>query len=172
MEDVNSYFNLVYDATFSELAKACVLKAKRVQDVDDLLQSTYERFYKHIRRHGPGVVNDPKSYLYTILSKELAKYYRFHARWLTEPLEETTVPLAGDEQPESDSLDRLTLDEIWAIVEREPQLSQKVFILYYEYDMRVAEIAQATGLTESAVKNRLLHTRNRIRTVMQKEGTA
>ena len=172
MTDPTEWFNTVYENTYAVLRKNAIIKARTVADVDDLLQNTYERFYKHIRRHGTGAVNEPKSYLYTILYKELAKYYRFHARFMTEPLDETVVPLAGDEAPESESLDRLTADEIWQIVEREPQLSQKVFILYYEYEMRVAEIAQATGLTESAVKNRLLHTRNHIRTAMQKEGTA
>ena len=39
MEDVNAYFNLVYDATFSGLAKVCVLKAK-----------TYTT---HLKRHAP-----------------------------------------------------------------------------------------------------------------------
>ena len=169
MEDVNAYFRLVYDATFRELSKWCVIRAKRVQDVEDLLQNTYERFYRHIRRHGTDAVLEPRAYLYAMLQKELSRYYRFHALLRRE--KEEAIPLAVD-VPEADALDRLTLDEIWEQVRQQPEATQKVFVLYYGHDMSIRDIAEALGMTESAVKNRLMHARSKIRIAMQKEGTA
>ncbi|MDO4852293.1 MAG: sigma-70 family RNA polymerase sigma factor [Clostridia bacterium] len=172
MTDVNAYFNIVYDATFRELTRYCVIKAKRVQDVDDLLQATYEQFYKHLRRRGTESVENAQAYLLTILKKQLSRYYRFHALHQEVSLDETVEPLATAETPEDELLGKLTLDEIWACVEAEPQLSQKAFVLHYGYDMKVTEVAEALGITEAAARNRLLHTRNRIRETMKKEETA
>ena len=147
MEERDAYFNAVYDSTIRELAKVCVQKARQIPDVDDLLQNTYIKFYQHIKRHGINQVRDPKSYLYTILSKELSRYYRFHANSQASPIEDAEYIPDTEHVPENDSVNNLTLDEIWEIVQKEPVLSQKVFILYYQYEMSLKEIADALSIT-------------------------
>lgn len=172
MTDIDAYFGIVYDATFRELSRRCVVKAKRIQDVDDLLQNTYERFYRHIRRHGTNAVENAQAYLMTLLNKELARHYRFYARKREVAYDDSVEPLETAETPEAETLDRLTLDEIWALIESEPTMTQKVFVLFYGHDMAIAQIAAELGISEAAVKNRLMRARNKIRAKMRKEETA
>ncbi len=169
MSDVNAYFNIVYDATFRDLTRVCVVKARRVQDVDDLLQNTYESFYRQLCRHGTDSVVNAKSYLLTILKKELAHYYRFHARHPETPIDEATELIDPGETPEAAGIEHMTTERIWQLVEQESPLSQKVFILFYGYGMSLQQIAEELELTEGAVKSRLLRARNRIRETLRKE---
>ena len=171
-DDLNAYFNTVYDATFRTLMRVCLCKARRLADADDLLQNTYASFYRHIRRHGPASVENAQAYLLTLLRRELAAYYR---KWPWEretALDEIAELAATDEPPEAQSLERLTAEEIWTLLERESELTQRVFVLYYGYEMRIKEIASALKLSESAVKNRLLRTQKKLRSSLSKKEEA
>ena len=169
MEDAEAYFRRIYDATFADLTRLCVVRARRVQDVEDLVQNVYERFYKHLKRHGTQVIEDPKAYLAALLYKELARYYRFHALRRETVTDTVPEPCEPVDWSETMALDRLTADEIWQRILEEPVLTQKVFVLYYGYDMSLRQIAESLDVSESAVKNRLYHVRNRIRREMTKE---
>ncbi len=167
MTNPTSYFNDVYDATYDELRRYAVIKARRVQDVEDLLQNTYARFYQHICRHGSSVIENARSYLVTVLRRELAHYYADAAR-----RQETCLDDAAEAQSPvvtSDGSRRLETDEIWACVRRESELSQKIFILFYGYGMKTGQIAEALGQKDVTVRSRLSRTRDNIRSQLYQE---
>ncbi|MBO4563508.1 MAG: sigma-70 family RNA polymerase sigma factor [Clostridia bacterium] len=169
MIDVTEYFNTVYDATFRDLMRFCLMKA-RVEDAHDLLQNTYAKFYRHILRRGAGSIRDPRAYLMTVLKHETARLYRTRARITELPLESAENEAADTGSPEDLSLGRAAAQEIMSAIKTEPELTQRVFLLYYGYGMKLGDIAKETGTTEAGVRSRLKRVRKKLRSSLGEEN--
>ena len=161
MNDVTETFNTVYDATFRELMRYCLLKAP-LEDAHDLLQNTYAQFYRQLCRKGTDAIRDPKAYLLTVLKHEIAGFYRFRAKRKEIPLE--AIENEPDNVSAEDlSLDFAAVDEILSRIKTEPESTQRMFLLYYGYGMKLGDIAKEMGTTDSAVKSRLVRVRRKLR---------
>lgn len=161
MNDVTETFNTVYDATFRELMRYCLLKAP-LEDAHDLLQNTYAQFYRMLAKKGSGAIRDPKAYLMTVLKHEIAGFYRFRAKRKEIPLE--AIENEPDNVSTEDlSLDFAAVDEILSRIKTEPESTQRMFLLYYGYGMKLGDIAKEMGTTDSAVKSRLVRVRRKLR---------
>ena len=161
MNDVTETFNTVYDATFRELMRYCLLKAP-LEDAHDLLQNTYAQFYRALQRKGSSAIRDPKAYLMTVLKHEIAGFYRFRAKRKEIPLE--AIENEPDNVSAEDlSLDFAAVDEILSRIKTEPESTQRMFLLYYGYGMKLGDIAKEMGTTDSAVKSRLVRVRRKLR---------
>ena len=161
MNDVTETFNSVYDATFRELMRYCLLKAP-LEDAHDLLQNTYAQFYRMLAKKGSGAIRDPKAYLMTVLKHEIACFYRFRAKRKEIPLE--AIENEPDNVSAEDlSLDFAAVDEILSRIKTEPESTQRMFLLYYGYGMKLGDIAKEMGTTDSAVKSRLVRVRRKLR---------
>ncbi len=168
MNDVTDVFNSVYDATFRELMRYCLCKAP-LEDAHDLLQNTYAQFYRALLKKGVHAIRDPKAYLFAALKHEIAAFYRFRARQRTVPLE--AIEDAADEISVEDlSLDGAAVDALMQRMRDEPEATQRMFILYYGYGMKLGEIATELHTTEAAVKSRLLRVRKKLRTTFGEES--
>lgn len=168
MKDATEFFNTVYDATFRELMRFCLLKAP-LEDAHDLLQNTYAKFYRTLLRRGKGAIRDPKAYLLTVLKHEIASCYRSGAKRKTVPLE-LVSDLPDDVSVEELSLDHAAIGDILERLKSEPELTQRMFLLYYGYGMKLGDIARETGTTENAVKSRLVRVRRKLRTILGEEN--
>lgn len=167
MKDVTEQFNTVYDATFRELMRRCLLKVP-IEDAHDLLQNTYAQFYRALLKKGARAIRDPKAYLFMTLKHEIAGYYRSGAKQKTVPL--TLVENEPDcVSIESLSLDRIETAELFETLKHEPERTRRIFILYYGYGMKLGEIAQETGTTEAGVKSLLARVRKKLRTSLGEE---
>ncbi len=168
MNDVTETFNTVYDATFRELMRYCLLKAP-LEDAHDLLQNTYAQFYRVLQRKGTSAIRDPKAYLFTALKHEIAAFYRFRAKRKEIPLE--AIENEPDNVSAEDlSLDFAAVDEILSRIKTEPESTQRMFLLYYGYGMKLGDIAKEMGTTDSAVKSRLVRVRKKLRTTFGEES--
>ena len=168
MKDVTETFNTVYDATFRELMRYCLLKAP-LEDAHDLLQNTYAQFYRALLKKGSSAIRDPKAYLFTALKHEIAGFYRSGTKRKTVPLE-----LVSDE-PDSISVEDLSLDraavgDVLDQLKREPADTQRMFILYYGYGMKLGDIAKETGTTAASVKSKLARMRRKLRASLGEEN--
>lgn len=170
MNDVTEYFNTVYDATFRELMRLCLLKAP-ITDADDLLQNTYAKFYRTLKRKGIDAIRDPKAYLVTALQHEIASYYRFRAKRSEVSLDSVSPDALQDDSAETLSLDRVSFDEITARIRTEPELTQRMFLLYYGYGMKLGDIAEEMGMTAASVKSRLVRVRKKLKATFGEEKT-
>ena len=167
MNNATEYFNTVYEATYRELMRRCMLKAP-IEDSRDILQNTYAKFYGFILRRGTGAVRDPNAYLARILKHEIARWHRSRAERREVPIEAAeNEPL--DSSFEDTSLDCASVEEILACIEGESDVMKRMFILYYGYGMKLSDIAAEMGTTEVGVKCRLLRVRKKIRTMLNKE---
>lgn len=168
MNDVTETFNSVYDATFRELMRYCLLKAP-LEDASDLLQNTYAQFYRTLTKKGSSAIRDPKAYLLTILKHEIAGFYRFRAKRKEIPLE-TLENEPNDVSVEDLSLDFAAIDDVMRRIRTEPESTQRMFLLYYGYGMKLGDIAKEMGTTEAAVKSRLVRVRRKLRTSFGEEN--
>ncbi len=169
MKDVTETFNTVYDATFRELMRYCLLKAP-LEDAHDLLQNTYAQFYRTLVKKGTSAIRDPKAYLFTTLKHEIASYYRSGAKRKTVPLE-VISDMADDLSVEDLSLDHAAISDVLAVLKHETPSTQRMFILYYGYGMKLGDIAEETGTTAIGVKSKLARVRKKLRTTLQEENT-
>lgn len=169
MNDVTETFNTVYDATFRELMRYCLLKVP-IEDAHDLMQNAYAKFYRTLSRKGIRAIRDPKAYLFTALKHEIASFYRSGAKQKTVPLEVLSNE-ADDVSVEDLSLDAAAVGDVLDRLKREPESTQRMFILYYGYGMKLGDIAKETDTTEAGVKSKLARVRRKIRTSFEEEET-
>ena len=59
--------------------------------------------------------------------------------------------------------------EVWQILEHEPELSRRAFLLFYGCGQTQKEIGDALGIEENTVSQRLFRTRQRIRAQLKSE---
>lgn len=168
MNDVTELFNTVYDATFRELMRCCLLKVP-INDAHDLLQNTYAQFYRTLLKKGKSAIRDPKAYLFTTLKHEIAGYYRSGAKRKTVSLE-LVQDEPDDVSVEDLSLDHAAIGDVLDRLKREPESTQRMFILYYGYGMKLGDIAKETGTTAGGVKSRLARVRKKLRTSLGEEN--
>jgi len=162
-------FNRIYEETYRDVLRYIVARTNRANDVEDILQEVYRSFYVRLCRSGGSDVCSAKRYLIAIAKKELAHFYQRKS-----VREEKEAPLPDDEPGASEPLDeRFFTDEaakrVWEIVRHAPLPSYKAFTLYYGFSIRICDIARETGLSEPAVKQRLLRTRDKIRRELKGE---
>ena len=169
MNDVTETFNTVYDATFRELMRYCLLKTS-IEDAHDLLQNTYAQFYRTLCRKGIRAIRDPKAYLFTVLKHEISSFYRSGAKRKTVPLESVSSE-PDDISVEDLSLDRAAIDDMLDRLKDEPEQTQRMFILYYGYGMKLGDIAKEMGTTAAGVKAKLLRVRKKLRASLKEEKT-
>ncbi|MDO4493018.1 MAG: sigma-70 family RNA polymerase sigma factor [Clostridia bacterium] len=160
MERIRERFERDYAETFALLRRLAVRKTDIPADAEDVLQSTYLKYYAYLERGGGTHVKEPAAYLTGMLKKELFRYRLFGSRRKTEPLKET---LADGACTEAEAMDRLAVAEVAECLKAEPAISRKIFSLYYGCGMKTAEIAAALGMKDAAVRQRLNRTRARIR---------
>ena len=121
-------------------------------------------------KKGSSAIRDPKAYLMTTLKHEIAGFYRSGAVRRTVPL--TLVEDEPDDLSVEDlSLDHAAVGDVLEALKREPQSTQRMFILYYGYGMKLGDIAKETGTTEAGVKSRLARVRKKLRTSLGEENT-
>jgi RNA polymerase sigma-70 factor (ECF subfamily) len=128
------------------------------QDAEDASQEIFLRAYTRLssfdrsRRFSTWLLSIGSNYCIDRLRRR-----RF--AWLT--LDDVTYTLPSNERsPERSALESERRDRIQAALRRLPDTYRLVLVLRYWHDLSYDEIAQATGLTESALKTRLHRARH------------
>ena len=159
-------FNRIYAETRDELLRYLMIRTNAAPEAEDLFQEVYRKLY--IRLNNVLPVLDPKRYVFTIAKKELSEYYRRTAkkRQTEQPIEEC-ISMTADEAPIDEQLfNEERMYEVWQVLNQEPDLSRRAFLLFYGCGRTQKEISEALGVSESAVCSRLFRTRQRIRAML------
>lgn len=160
--DCEAYFNQIYDQTYYDLLRYIVSRTSRADEVEDILQEVYRKFYSRIRKRGYRDIDKPKAYLLVAANKELAAFYgRQRQRNEREaPLE----PGADQEESFEPALEhRAALREVWQAAQNCKGDSYRAFVLFYGFDLPIEKIAEVLSSTPQAIKSRLFRTRNEVR---------
>ncbi len=161
-------FDRIYAETRDDLLRYLMLRTNADPEVEDLFQEVYRRFYVRLTNGALPVLN-PRRYLFSAAKKVLADYYRRTAKRKTteQPIPEDFDVVSDDEPIDERLLREERADEVWRLLEREPEINRRAFLLYYGYDRSQKEIAAALGIGEQAVRQRLYRTRERIRSMRE-----
>ena len=163
-------FDRVYGETRDDLLRYLMLRTNGASEAEDLFQEVYRRFYLRLTR-GVLPILDPRRYLFSVAKKVLAGYYRSAAKRTAaeEPMPEDAEPVSEDGPIDQRLLREERMAEVWALLEREPELNRRIFLLFYGCDRTQKEIASSLGLSEEAVRQRLYRTRGRIRAMLERQ---
>ena len=149
-EIVERYQGDVYNLSYRMLGDA--------HEAEDAAQEAFLRCYAQCRTFEPG--RKFSTWLLSVTSHlciDLLRRRRF--RWL--PWDDATCdhPAAPEEEPETVAVRREKQQELQQLLQAMPPKYRLVTVLRYWHDLSHQEIAEATGLTESAVKTRLFRAR-------------
>ena len=166
--DLEREFNGIYDSTYNDIYKYVLSKARNVGDIDDIVQNVYLNLYNRLKKGGE--IKEPVKYLVKTAKHEVYKNYRIVDRLAKnipvfsksedENFENLELELLNEEANE---ISGLILDEVWKFLRNGDVLTYKIFVLYFEYEEKLCDIAKILEVKESTVKNRLFRTLRIIR---------
>ena len=150
-------------------------------DICDAVQDTYMEFLKLIKRKGTSYAANPLALLTVIAGTRIKRIYgRKHARSLMVSLsvgsdeedEQANVDLKDEESeaPYEEVVDRALVGQVLASLHDKDEESVRIFLLRYERDMKLEDIAKELGLELYTVKNKLYRKIVELRKVFGVEG--
>ncbi len=169
MKVKEQYFDRVYDDTYTDILKYVVAKTSRADEVEDIVQAVYQKFYMRICRRGHSDINNPQAFLISSARREIIRFYA--TKRLRNERETTFEPSMEAEVPFESTLEHSDAAQaVWETVKELAPESYRVFTLYYGFDLPVEEVAKTLGLTPQAVKSRLFRARNEVRSRLKGES--
>ena len=161
MED---YFDRIYEKTYRPLLRYAIVHLSDPLDAEDALQNVYVDFYRRIDRYGHFDILSPEAFLKKMLKREIIRNYAERSAHETSPLEDDTAaaPPSFEDAVEA----RVMASQVMDAARTLSKDTYRVFVLYYGFQLSVAEIAKEMKLGEEAVKSRLFRGRNAVRRLL------
>lgn len=158
MED---YFDRIYEKTYRPLLRYAIVHLSDPLDAEDALQNVYVDFYRRVESCGHADILAPQLFLLKMLKREIIRNYAERSAHETSPLEDDTAadPLSFEDAVET----RIMAGQVLDAAKTLSKDTYRVFVLYYGFQLSVAEIAKEMKLGEEAVKSRLHRGRNAVR---------
>ena len=170
-EVCEAHFLAVYDETYDDIKRFAAARCEDPEDLSDILQDTYLDYFRLIQKRGTDYASSPRAVLYEIAKRKIFRSYSLKKKL------SVFVPLSSadrDEQEnfpadaqaadtEEEALDRVEAERLWKKIGTYPPETRKILYLYFSCGMSHTEIAEATGLNVSNVKNRIYRTLSGIR---------
>ena len=155
------YFDKVYEKTYRPLLRYAIVHLNDPLDAEDALQNVFVDFYRRIEARGHAYILAPQLFLLKMLKREIIRNYAERSAHETSPLEENVAadPLSFEDAVES----RVMAGQVMDAAKTLSPDTYRVFVLYYGFQLSVAEIAREMKLGEEAVKSRLFRGRNAVR---------
>ena len=175
--NVASRFDEIYDSTSKPVLALITAKCGNTADIRDIYQETYMELYQVLCKRGVAYVTNDKALVMRIARRKIARYYSLLERLKTF-LSASNITDDGEEAELFDTESDAFLTEDFTIkhdmfetakqhILSKPEDVQKVFYLMYDVDLTIAEIAQALGISESNVKNKLYRTLKELRNILE-----
>ena len=139
------------------LYKICIVILCNEQDVQDAIQDTFCKYLE--KKPDFGDEEHEKAWLIKVATNICRDMIRFRVRHPKVSIDEVENILVAPEQRE-------TLIELLEL----PVKHKTVIYLHYVEGYPIKEIAEILGITESAVKSRLLRGRKQMRDMVRMEG--
>jgi len=175
--DAASRFDEIYDSTKKAVLAYITAKCGRIDDISDIFQDSYMELYQILLRRGADYVTNDKAFVMSIAKRKIAGYYSLLER-LRLFVSMTAVDEDGEEVDLSElepdafltedfAISRILLDSARQYINQKPEIVQKVFYLYYGVGLKINEIAEAIGISESNVKHKLYRTLEELRILLK-----
>jgi len=143
----------------TSLLRMCYLHLQDLQEAEDAVQETFLKAYRSLNSFQG--ISSEKTWLMRIainVCRDLRRsaWYRFVDRRVT--LDSLPLPVS----PPSEEHIALTTQ-----IMKLPQKLMEAVLLYYYQNLNIREIARITGITPSAVSNRLVKARTRLKDALE-----
>ncbi len=167
-----SRFNEIYDESVESLSKYIHFKVSNFHDGQDILQNVYKDYFHYVIRKDKEV-DLPLAYLKQMVDKECARYYKKKSIKPVSLDEETSEYIEDTKiQVEIDILNKSVFEEVWREVLNLSEIDQMIISAYFRFDMSFKEIAEASHLSENAVRLRFYRNLKKIKEILtQKDIT-
>ncbi len=151
MEEIDQYFNQVYDQYVNKIYRFIYLKVSLVETAEDLSSEVFLRLYRHIQKNNP-VIENPQAFVYQIARNVIADHYR-SKKITVVSIEKTTIEIEDiQERTREQGEVSLEMDRIKEAIAKLQGDYQDLIIWRYVDELTVPEIAQITGKTEENVR--------------------
>ena len=151
MEEIDQYFNQVYDQYVNKIYRFIYLKVSLVETAEDLSSEVFLRLYRHIQKNNP-VIENPQAFVYQIARNVIADHYR-SKKITVVSIEKTTIEIEDiQERTREQGEVSLEMDRIKEAIAKLQGDYQHLIIWRYVDELTVPEIAQITGKTEENVR--------------------
>jgi len=170
MQEIEKYFNGVYEETYPLLLRYISLRLNGVgayHDICDVLQETYCEFFKVIKKKGLNYIENSYAFLCKIAGARLKRKYAQKKK------QSKILPLHINSDPDDEELfiinfenmtgvveedkiiDKIMAEKIMSVINGGNPDSARIFMLRYEYDMKLEDIAEELGMEFHTVRNKL-----------------
>ena len=156
MKRQNDLFETVCHASFKTLSKFVYFKTAQLADAEDIVQNVYASYYRYVITPNKTVEN-PVAYLLELAKNELAAYYKDKATTKENTLEaqeDIFDSIPSDTDLALETIEKFTVEAIYAQVKTLSQLDQKIIAGRFRYELTFAEIAKQVDLSENTIKTR------------------
>jgi RNA polymerase sigma-70 factor (ECF subfamily) len=145
-------FGLLYERYVGRIYNYIYYRTGNHQDAEDLTARTFYQALRHISRYVDR--GAPFSaYLYRIAHNAVANWHRDRSRRQIISLDELVMGTLKREGPASQAEEREKQALLLQVVRQLPPERQQLLVLKFVEQMRNAEIAEAMGRTEGAIKS-------------------
>ena len=170
IETIEEYFNRIYEETYPTLLRYVSLRLDgfgAYHDICDVLQEAYCEFFRIINKKGVNYIKNPLAVLYKIAGVRLKRKYAQKKK------QSKILPLHVNSDPDGEEtfitdfenmtgvveedkiIDKILVEKIMSVINNGDTDSARIFMLRYEYDMKLEDIAKDLGLEFHTVRNKL-----------------
>jgi len=177
---IPSRFDEIYDATHKAVLTFITAKCRRTADISDIFQETYMELYQVLQKRGASYIANDKAFVLRLAKQKLARHYSLQERlrifisFNAASEDEDNLEISDLESDafltEDFAVDQIILDEARQYIYSQPEIVQKMFYLFYDVGLTIAEIAAALDVSESQVKNKLYRNLKKLRILLTDEG--
>ncbi len=167
---ITGIFNEIYESTYKLALQYVLAKCGTLADIKDILQEIYLELYLILQKKGSGYIKKPDKFVLKLAKCKVYRHYTLAQR-LNRMLPLSISDMQEEELPaeeesiglEERAVERELLDTVRTYLNAKPELTRKIFYLYYSMELTIPEIAALLKVKESFVKNRLYRTLGEIR---------
>ncbi len=175
-----NFFNNIYDKTYKKLLLYVLKRCSNIEDVSDILQEIYAEVYLTINKKGIDYIKNYDAFVIKIAKTKIFKHYKFIEKI------KNFIPIFSlnnkddkitffdlkieDYSIEDDIINNTLVEEISNYIKRKPIDIQRIFYLYYYFEMTISEISKQLSIKESTVKSKLYRTLKDIRRLYKGSG--
>ena len=170
-------FDEIYDSTNKAVLTYITAKCRQIADVGDIFQETYMELYRVLDKRGADYISNEKAFVMRLARQKISRHYSLMERLRIF----VSMTLTDDDGDEVDLADfeaegfltedlvvsNVMYENALRAIKSKPEDVQKIFYLMYEVGLTIAEIAQALGIKESNVKNKLYRTLKELRDLLK-----
>ena len=175
--EVDTAFTDLYDKVWRRVWARIIAKCPSVSDASDVFQEVWTELYRIMLKRGSGYIKNGEAMAMHIASCKLFRYHlaREHTRQCVPPTvegedgNEIEIDDAALEtlSAEEIAVDRMNLEKVRDYLAKQDDELRRIFLLRFQLDLSLNEIAGLLGVSRTRVGNRLYRTLEKLREMLK-----